>query len=107
MKTYTYIKYELSMPNVGSWNGRWTGENRYHVVVRRYKTRDENTQKILNCKYCDYNFGDGWCARISIGEVENSVEAKRENKKSLGFYGYEWMIDSIEKNGEILKPTRR
>jgi hypothetical protein len=97
-----YIKYTLTMPNVGSWNGKWSGEGREYNVVRRYGAKDERVSKILEKGSYYYDFGDGWGANISVERIANGREAKKEKKKSMGFCGYEWMIDSIEKNLKIL-----
>ena len=29
------IAFALTMPNRGSWNGRWSGEENLHVITRR------------------------------------------------------------------------
>lgn len=64
--------------------------------------KDERVSKILEKGSYYYNFGDGWGANISVEQIANGREAKKEKKKSMGFCGYEWMIDSIEKNLKIL-----
>lgn len=28
------IAFILTMPNIGSWNGRWSGENDLHAIVK-------------------------------------------------------------------------
>jgi len=43
---------------------------------------------------------DGWGANVAV-ELIGSVEKKIREKKSAGFCGYEWMIDSILKHGKI------
>ena len=51
------------MPNIGSWNGRWTGEARCYTRIRKFgrrKAAKEAAAKILaEGSYYD-NFGDGW-----------------------------------------------
>ena len=97
------IAFELSMPNVGSWNGRWTGEGRFYAVVRnlgRGKQAQETAKKILERRSYHYDFGDGWSARVSVREVSGS-EVARIRRQSMGFCGYEWMVASIIQNGEI------
>ena len=106
------ISYELTMPNVGSWNGKWTGsENKYYVVE---KIDDKTAAKLMNgakenpiyegfferrlvgCSNPKishyYNFGDGWGANVCL-EVIDSKEAAKRRKISKGFLGYEWMED--------------
>jgi len=102
------IAFVLTMPNVGSWNGKWTGEgNLYARTVNfgRSKSGKEKAQEILDKKSFYYNFGDGWGANISVKAV-NAKEATQIRKKSRGFYGYEWMIDSIKNHLKIQIPER-
>lgn len=89
------------MPGVGSWNGKWTGEDRVHAVVKNVgasKKAKEKYTKLLG-DYL-YRWEDGWCARISVKEVD-SAQARTLRKKSSGFCGYDWMINSIIDYGEI------
>lgn len=117
MKTLIFI---LSMPNVGSWNHKWTGaENLY---ARKRKVKDDLAKLIMaDAKsypiyegafapklvghtppktYYGYDFGDGWRASIEI-QVLPAKEVNKIVKKSKGFYGYDWMIDSILTHQEI------
>lgn len=95
------LSFRLSMPNIGSWNGKWTGESRNYVVTRKFgKSGEEKAKQILDKKSYYYNFGDGWGALVSVGEVD-AKEAAKLRKKSDGFFGYEWMVESICKNLEI------
>jgi len=81
---------ELTMPNVGSWNGKWTGAaNRY---TKAFST-SKKMKKFVGSYY--YNFGDGWGASI---EVRNAEPREKITNK---FYGYEWMIASIKRYGDI------
>ena len=95
------LLYVLTMPNVGSWNGRWTGETTLYARVRNLFHDKVKQKKLLETKDFYYNFGDGWGANIEISLVTEQ-EAKRVIKNSKGFCGYDWMIDSIEQFGEIL-----
>ena len=100
------ISFELTMPNVGSWNGKWTGaDKKYYVIKKISKTYIDKQEhfKELKSKGKDswyYNFGDGWGANIRA-EIINSAEASKRRKNSKGFYGYEWMVDSIIFKGVI------
>jgi len=95
--------FELSMPNVGSWNGKRSSANSYFAKVvsfGRTKKGIEKAQTILDKGYFSYSFGDGWRAGISVKEV-NAKEAAKARRKSKGFCGYDWMIDSIRHNNSI------
>lgn len=93
------IGFTLSMPNVGSWNGRWSGENEIYFVSRKNRKKEAE----LDGKYFRYNFGDGWSAGISCKKM-SSQEANKLRKKSKDFCGYEWMVDSILENNKIICP---
>jgi hypothetical protein len=90
------------MPNVGSWDGKWSGEEVLYARVRPYrgKTAMERA-KALDGKSYHYSWGDGWGASVDVREVTAS-EAAKIRKKSRGFCGYDWMIDSIEARDKIL-----
>jgi hypothetical protein len=98
------LAFTLSMPNVGSWNGRWTGEGNLYCKVINFGRGKEATVKaeaILKEGYYHYNFGDGWSAGVSIKQV-TSEEGRKLTRRSQGFCGYDWMIDSIRNYNEIL-----
>ena len=101
------LSFELSMPNIGSWNGQWTGEgSKYYKHITVSKKEGE---KILNGKERQswyYDFGDGWGACVSVEKVL-SGEKKRRERISQGFVGYGWMIDEILKYGRILERQER
>lgn len=103
------LSFELTMPNVGSWNGQWTGADKKYFVTKKVSKRYLDKQeyfKELREKGKDswhYNFGDGWGANVTV-EIVDSPEAAKRRKQSKGFAGYNWMIDSIIYYGEI-KPT--
>jgi len=123
MKT---LSFELTMPNVGSWNGKWTGEEKKYFVIRKFDNK--TAEKIMEGaettpifegmftrtqvgvtpprKSYYYNFGDGWGANIIVEQVD-AKEANRRRKKSSGFWGYEWMIDSIVQFDEILNTIQK
>jgi len=88
------IAFKLSMPGVNSWDNRWSGEAKRYVIVRSTKRDD-----IAGNSY-GYNFGDGWYACVRAEEV-TANEAAMLRRKSDGFCGYEWMVDSIIIHGEI------
>ncbi len=93
------IIFELTMPNVGSWNGKWSGENGKYTISKNI-TKSNFKQKEWQKKFYNklekgenlnyyYNFGDGWSANIEVRK------AKPREKVTNKFYGYEWMAQSI------------
>jgi len=95
------VCYELTMPTAGSWNGKWSGSEHKHYLVKDFSPKyfENHKDKILGTWY--YSWNDGWSACIST-EVVDGRESARRKKISRGFCGYEWMIDSILKIGKIL-----
>lgn len=94
------ISFILSMPNNNAWNGKWSGEDRCYAKVinlGRTKKAEKLGTEILEKGYFYYNFGDGWGAGVTAKEVD-AKEAAKIRKKSVGFCGYEWMIDSIRRD---------
>ena len=90
------IVFELTMPNVGSWNGKWTGADQRYI-----RTRDERTvPKELWGKDFFYHWSDGWTACVSVSRMKSSEAVKLE-RKSAGFCGYDWMIKSLIADGYI------
>lgn len=105
------ISFQLTMPNVGSWNGQWTGANRPYFVVKNFKKAEIHKEHFTSLleKGKDswyYDFGDGWGANVEA-EIINSSEAKKRRKITAGFYGYNWMIDSIIKHGFIANTVQQ
>ena len=91
------LSFTLSMPNVGSWDGKWSGQDRLYVKVISFgRSKDENdrAKEILDKGYFHYSFGDGWSAGVTVKKVD-SRERERLRRKSSGFCGYDWMIRSI------------
>jgi hypothetical protein len=82
---------ELTMPNVGSWNGKFTGANTKYTINVPHRTVSND---VVGNYY--YNFGDGCGANVEIRQAE--YREKVSNK----FMGYEWMVESILKNGKII-----
>lgn len=95
MKIKTVL-FTLSMPNSGSWNGRWSGAGEAYIVSRRLTATE--AEKI-NGKNFYHNFGDGWGANIYCETSSGAAETKRRLKNSKGFCGYDWMIANIISHG--------
>ena len=85
--------FELIMPNVGSWNGKWSGSSKNFTIKKRLPKEKEH----LIGKSFYYDFGDGWGARIVCRAPILRERATGE------FCGYTWMIDSILKNERITR----
>ena len=90
------IVFELSMPNKGSWNGKWSGEDQCYI---RVKTEKEVPKHIWNKDFY-YTWDDGWTACVKVIRVPYA-EAKKLEKRSNGFCDYDWMIKSLINHGEI------
>lgn len=94
------IVFELTMPHVGSWNGKWTGADRRYI-----RTRDERTvPKEYWDKDFHYRWDDGWGACVSVRHM-SAAEARKLERVSSGFAGYDWMIGSIIKRGYIISDS--
>jgi len=89
---------KLSMPNVGSWNGKWSGEGDQYTIA--FFVAPDKADKLLGSYY--YNFGDGWGASVQIREP-----LKKGEKVTNKFCGYEWMVDEIKLHGRILTLNER
>lgn len=86
------------MPSAGSWNGKWSGNGRVYAKIRKL---DKKKEVVLDGTSYSYRWDDGWCARVDVCKVD-AKEANKIRRKSVGFYGYDWMIDSIIKHGKII-----
>lgn len=104
--------FKLGMPNVGSWNSRWSQEDRMFARIVRLSDRSKQSKieteekiKLWSGSHY-YDFEDGWGASITVKEVTEK-EAKLIKKKSDGFSGYDWMITMIMTHGRILTRSER
>lgn len=105
------VSFQLTMPNKGSWNGKWTGEGKLYVCVRRYFKKtgygEVTADRILelldgkDAKSFHYSWSDGWTACVTMRIVDARIGTKLQ-KQSSGFCNYEWMIDRILKYGKII-----
>lgn len=100
------LSFELTMPGVASWNGRWSGADKKYYVIRKtsksWITKQEYFHTLLKngSDNFHYRWEDGWAANVCV-EIVGASEAKKRRKVSAGFCGYEWMIDSIMYKGFI------
>ena len=99
------LQFTLSMPNKGSWNGRWTGEDRLYAKVISFRSKEQlqKAKELMGISNFHYNFGDGWSAKINVQPI-TAKEAVKVRRNTKGFCGYDWMIDSIINNRKIMKP---
>jgi len=90
------LKFQLTMPNNNSWNGKDSGGSGKYLIFR--KVDKEQSSKLLGTNHY-YNFEDGWGSNI---EITNDKKCKSD-----GFRGYDWMVDEILKFGRILDRAER
>ena len=90
------IVFELSMPNKGSWNGRWSQEGQ--LFVRTRPERDVPRECWDKSFY--HRWDDGWTACVTTTRM-TAAEARKLERKTKGFCGYDWMIESIIRHGDI------
>lgn len=97
MKHFAFV---LSMPSVNTHDGKWTGSGTYYAATREFPNESKLLNNFGEGVYL-YNFGDGWVARVDVEKV-TSREKYNIKRKSKGFFGYDWMVDSIIQNGKII-----
>lgn len=90
----TLVEFKLSMPSRGSWDNRWSGEDRNYTIVREL---DDEHALQLDGRSWSYGWSDGWCAVITARVVHERATLK----PSDGFNGYDWMVASILRYGKI------
>ena len=99
------VGFYLSMPNNNSWNGKWSGAGKLYARVASYRNPTQDVMDAIEKGSHYYNFGDGWTAKVDVIQIEKK-EAARIRKHSVGFCGYDWMIDSILQHGRILNDAQ-
>ena len=95
------VSFELSMPNRGSWNGKWSGEKDRHIITKTDRQIGRKKCEELDGRDFFYRWPDGWTARVSCKVIDRK-EAAGLKKQSKGFGGYEWMVGSIIRKGKIV-----
>ena len=95
----TTVSFELTMPSNNSWNGKWTGAEKKHYLIKKLSQRLVDNL-LSHGNYFTHNFGDGWMAGIKV-EIIDGPEGRKRNKMSAGFCGYDWMVNSLIYTGEI------
>ena len=100
------VSFQLSMPNSGSWNGKWTGAGQPYFKVLNLKKDQVSFLEGEQTKGFYYNFEDGWGANVQA-EIIDAKESRKRRKASKGFCNYDWMVDEILEHGRILKRQER
>ena len=74
----------ITMPNVNTWNGRWSGENEIYAKSLTAFRRNKPIYENLKEGNYGYNFGDGWRANVEV-KFTTKRDANSIMKKSKGF----------------------
>jgi hypothetical protein len=96
------IAFELSMPNRGSWDGKWSGEDRRYIILKTVRSEKDIKNALSLMGNHHYSWDDGWGASIDIYEIDSSESRKLQKYKKNGFCGYEWMVSSLWNHGRIM-----
>ncbi len=97
-----FLRFELSMPGRGSWNGRWSGEGIPYQMVKQIGTSKAAKEKgKVLCKqgFFRYRWDDGWEALVKVTIVD--AREARQIRRKTDFCGFDWMVTSIIEHGEI------
>jgi hypothetical protein len=90
----TRVAFKLAMPNRGSWDGKWSGEERNYTLIQEL---DDKRALQLDGRSWSYSWPDGWRAEVRA----RIIHAGEALKQSHGFEGYDWMVASILRWGKI------
>lgn len=69
------------------------------MIFARSKKECQVPKEVVGKEFF-HSWDDGWTACVSVEKMD-CREAARIMKKSKGFCGYDWMIESIIKYGKI------
>ncbi len=101
------LAFQLTMPGVGSWNGKWSGAGRFYgkvVNIGRSQKRTDKGNKIVSNSPYRYSWDDGWGAKVTAWQVDakEAARLRRIIRKAVApFCGYDWMVDSLIHYGDI------
>ena len=97
------LAFTLSMPGAASWDGKWSGEGTLYCITRSFSGSKGGVQaaEILDSAPYSYGWSDGWRASIAVSAVDSRLASKLR-KKSRGFCGYDWMVNTIISHGRPL-----
>lgn len=93
------IWFVLRMRNTPTWNGRWSGEG--ELYAKRVRMAPDKAEELLKEGSFFFRWSDGWSCSVDVVKP-TPAEARAMAKKTRGFCGYEWMINSIVLYGQIL-----
>jgi hypothetical protein len=96
----TRVEFKLSMPGRGSWDGKWSSEQKNFAIVREL---DDVEATQLDGRSFGYGWSDGWRAEVSARVIHDGEKLK----PSDGFRGYDWMVTSILQYGKIYASHER
>lgn len=91
------LAFRLHMPDPPSWDGKWSGDRQLLARTRTVQD-DDQARELVGDHY--YRWDDGWIALVDV-QVVDAAEAAEIKRRSAGFFGYDWMIDSLLECGEI------
>ena len=96
-----HLLFTLTIPKPPSWNGKWSLAHEKHTRARTFLDNEyyQLPLNIIGTHY--YRWNDGWTAQIDVTVTNSDRKKERHLKNSAGFCGYDWMIDSLLKCGEI------
>lgn len=75
-------EFELSMPNKGSWNGKWSQEGQLFVRTRR----ERDVPKEYWNKSFFYRWDDGWTACVTTTRMPANEARKLERKSKWEYH---------------------
>jgi hypothetical protein len=93
------IWFVLRMRNTPTWNGRWSGAG--DLYAKRVNVSVKKAEELLKEGSFFFRWSDGWSCSVDVVKP-HAAEARRMAKSTKGFCGYDWMINSILKYGQIL-----
>lgn len=98
------VEFRLSMPNVASWNGKWTGEGRNYSIVKKLSNKllAFLGLDIKNEENWYHSWSDGWGANVHARVLEPGESVR----KSDGFGGYDWMVKNILTYNSTKEPNK-
>jgi hypothetical protein len=95
------LVFTLRMPRANT-PGGWTGADKVYARVfpLASKAATREAEALATPGRYGYDFGGGWCASVRV-QVVDDARGRAVKKASVGFAGYDWMIDSIRRLGSI------